>query len=487
MLPRVVLLVGDPALEERLLHATEGVDCLVTVAPPTDRPWDVAGTPDCDLAVVELARLPDPAPKSVARMRAVAQAPVIVAVLQHDDPVAQAELLAAGATAVLHTAVPDAVLEEALSQLIDSSRERDTGARDGEAGDSRFHLGDFVSRSPQMRRFMDIAKRVSQAESSVLILGETGVGKERLARAIHAEGPRASEPFVDVNCGAIPEALLESELFGHERGAFTGADRAHRGRFEMAHKGTIFLDEIGEMPVHLQVKLLRVLQDRRIQRVGAERTIPVDVRVLAATNRDPAEEISEKRFRSDLYYRLSVVTLTIPPLRERPADIPLLVENYLQFFVAQMPTVAERFGDEAMQALTEYSWPGNVRELINVVERAVLLTSDAEMTLADLPETITVGWTSRERPEAVLEAQQPLADLDDAFFEQPLRDAKRTWLAAFERTYLERLLRRTGGRIGETARRAGIVPRSLHTKMRELGIRKEDFKRPADPDRMPEA
>lgn len=480
MLPRVVLLVADASLRDRLMHATEGADCLVTVGPPSDRPWDAVNTPDCDIVLVELARLPEPAAQSVARIRATPQAPVVIPVTQHDDPLVQAELLAAGASAVLHSGVPDDVLEDALSQLIESGRE--ASSRETDPDDAHFNLGDFASRSPQMRRFMEIARRVSQSDSSVLILGETGVGKERLARAIHAEGPRADEPFVDVNCGAIPEALLESELFGHERGAFTGADRAHRGRFEMAHKGTIFLDEIGEMPVHLQVKLLRVLQDRRIQRVGAERTVPVDVRVIAATNRDPAEEISEKRFRSDLYYRLSVVTLTIPPLRERKEDIPLLVENYLQFFATQMPTVAARFGDAAMQALTEYAWPGNVRELINVVERAVLLTSDEEMTLADLPETITGGWVTREEPELVREAQQPLGELDDSFFQQPLRDAKRTWLAAFERTYLERLLRQTGGRIGETAQRAGIVPRSLHTKMRELGLRKEDFRGAADGD-----
>jgi DNA-binding NtrC family response regulator len=272
---------------------------------------------------------------------------------------------------------------------------------------------------------------------------------------MHAAGPRGSEPFVVVNCGAIPETLMESELFGHEKGAFTDAHRARRGHFEVAHGGTIFLDEIGEVPTHLQVKLLRVLQEKEIQRIGSEKPTTVDVRLIASTNRDLKEEMALKRFRPDLYYRLSVVTLRIPALRERREDIPLLAETYLTRFRLDLNATATRISPRTMEALLSYSWPGNVREVINVLERAVLLCEGDEITLDDLPEEITESLAAPEMAS----------------------QAKRAWSDAFERTYLNELLEATQGRISETASRAGIDPRSLYDKMRRHGLRKEDFKK----------
>jgi len=323
-----------------------------------------------------------------------------------------------------------------------------------------------------MNRLLATARRVARADSSLLVLGETGVGKEWLARAIHAESARSEGPFVAVNCAAVPETLLESELFGHEKGAFTGSVRARRGHFELAHGGTLFLDEVAEAPPHIQAKLLRVLQDRRIQRIGAERELEVDVRLVAATNRDPAAEIAAARLRPDLYYRLSVVVLRLPPLRERREDIPVLARSYLERFRRRLGREIEAVDDAALDALLRYDWPGNVRELINVMERAVLLCSGPRVGLADLPDEIARAAGPPPRASAA-----PTTGAT-----RPLREARRDVVTAFERAYLAEALRAAGGRVGEAAQRAGITSRALYTKMRQLGLDKDDFRyRPASP------
>jgi DNA-binding NtrC family response regulator len=329
-----------------------------------------------------------------------------------------------------------------------------------------------------MAAFISVVRRVVASDTSLLITGETGVGKERLARAIHAEGPRSAGPFIGVNCGALPETLLESELFGHEEGAFTGAHRTRRGWFELAHAGTIFLDEIGELPLHLQVKMLHVLQNHAVQRLGSERTLPVDVRVITATNQDLTAEMQAGRFRKDLYYRLSVVTLTIPPLNQRREDIPALVDNYINHFRAHIPHEVTGITPEALDAMVHYPWPGNVRELINVVERAMLLCQGEQITLEDLPETISrtplVG--SYAEPHSRLSRGAVPHD----WLERPLREVRSEAVAGLEQAYLAAQLRATGGRIGETARRSGMEPRSVYEKMRLYGLRKEDY-RPSKP------
>jgi DNA-binding NtrC family response regulator len=333
-----------------------------------------------------------------------------------------------------------------------------------------------------MRELLSTSRRVAESDTTLLILGETGVGKEWLARGIHAEGPRSAAAFLAVNCGAIPEGLLESELFGHVKGSFTGATSDRRGHFELAHGGTLFLDEIGEMSSQVQVKLLRVLQEKTIQPVGGERQIAVDVRVMAATNRDPNEEMEAGRMRRDLYYRLGVVTLSVPPLRERREDIADLVENYFEIYRVRLGRAVYGIHRSAMAALVAHDWPGNVRELINVMERAVLLSTQEEITVADLPAPIADGMSSPVSGAPGVATAGAVA-LDEAWLKKPLREARREAATAFERQYLTALLTETGGRIADTASRAGVSPRALFERMKQLGLRKEDFR----PSRSPKA
>lgn len=239
-----------------------------------------------------------------------------------------------------------------------------------------------------MRQLFGLIGKVAETDTTILIQGESGTGKELVARAIHQQGPRRENPFVPVNCGAIPAELLESELFGHEKGAFTHAIRTRIGRFELAHGGTVFLDEISEMSPMLQVKLLRVLQEREFERVGGTQTIKSDFRVVAATNRCLEDEMRQGRFREDLFYRLNVIPVAVPPLRERQADIPLLTEHFIRIFTADKGREISGISQEAMGHLIRYRWPGNVRELENIIERMVILALAAEITAADLPEKI---------------------------------------------------------------------------------------------------
>jgi len=254
------------------------------------------------------------------------------------------------------------------------------------ASDERFHFGRMVSSSPQMQTVFEMIARIARTDITVLIQGESGTGKELVAAAVHESSGRARRPFVVVNCGAIPESLLESELFGHVRGAFTGAITNKKGLFEEAHMGTIFLDEIGELPQQLQVKLLRFLQDNVIRKVGSNVNLQLDVRVLAATNRDLEEMVAQGKFRSDLFYRLNVIRLDLPPLRERRDDIPVLAQHFLRKFAARMRKPVAELSREAMQKLCNYPWPGNVRELENALERAVALSLDHEIAAAELPD-----------------------------------------------------------------------------------------------------
>ncbi|MBN2169703.1 MAG: sigma 54-interacting transcriptional regulator [Candidatus Krumholzibacteriota bacterium] len=475
MLVRIVLAVEQEALRSRLGEILSGLERVEIRQADSKRLWRQLNETDVDLVLVEREQLPRPPGEWIASVRELPERPEVVVLASNEDAQDRATLLAAGSMAVLNLDLADRRLREALQALI--TRRRGEGLRlmREEIPRLRSSLRDFVSDSPTMQQFMVIANRVVQSDSSLLILGETGVGKERLARAIHQESSRRSGPFLAVNCGAIPETLLESELFGHERGAFTGATRARRGYFELAHGGTLFLDEIADVPLHLQVKLLRVLEDRHVQRLGSEQAFPLDVRIMAATNRDLEAEARDGRFRSDLYYRLAVVTLLLPPLRERREDIPALVENYLQHFRSLLGQSVTGFHPSAMAALVAYDWPGNVRELINVMERTVLLATREELTLADLPRTIT----GRVMPAGVAgggDLGEFLASLAPAWHARSLADVRREVNDACLRAYLAEQLQSTKGRVGEAAQRAGVNVRSLYDLMRRVGLRKEDFK-----------
>jgi two-component system NtrC family response regulator len=287
--------------------------------------------------------------------------------------------------------------------------------------ETRYQFGNIVGKSAPMQRIFQLIEKVAPAKATVLVTGESGTGKELIARAIHYNSLRRNQAFISVNCGALPETLLESELFGHEKGSFSGAVSQRKGRFELAHGGTLFLDEISEMSPPLQVKLLRVLQEMEFERVGGSQTLKVDVRVVAASNRNLKEEVAGGRFRADLFYRLNVVYVSLPPLRERTDDIPLLVKHFLGKYSDQNAPSPISISPEAMKCLLEYAWPGNVRELENVIERAVIL-SDRELIQAkDLPvevrETQKVAPPSgepagREASHPVLEAEAPLPVID---------------------------------------------------------------------------
>jgi len=401
--------------------------------------------------------------------------PRLIIISDRDSPEEHGELIAAGCDAIIYAGLKPAKLRSAFRAILEKRRTLLKKTLATVRPIAQPHLDDFISKSPTMKSFLETVYRIAPSNTSVLLLGETGVGKERLARAIHAESPRSEGPFIAVNCGALPETLLESELFGHERGAFTGAAQSRRGWFELAHSGTIFLDEIGEMPLHLQVSLLRVLQDKEIQRVGSEKSLKIDVRIMAASNRDLGTEVKAKKFRDDLFYRLSVITLNVPPLRERRDDIPQLVANYMDYL---RPLKSEEYDitDEALELLCKYSWPGNVRELMNVLERALLICDNNTITPANLPADMMDGESLQPSLTPSKKISLELDATPDEWLKMPLGDARRGVLDKFEATYLTGLLKQNAGRVEKTAQRAGIQSRSLFDKMKRLGLRKEDFR-----------
>jgi formate hydrogenlyase transcriptional activator len=305
----------------------------------------------------------------------------------------------------------------------------------------------MIGSSEELRNVWHSVQLVARTDSAVLIQGETGTGKELLAKAIHEESFRGSGPFIKVNCAAMPAGLLESELFGHERGAFTGALNQTTGRFERAHNGTLFLDEIGDLPLELQPKLLRALQEREFERLGGNRTIRVDVRFVAATNQDLIQMVRDRRFRADLFYRLNIFPITLPTLRERADDIPALVRHFVRVFADRMKKSISLIPDEIIQTLRKHDWPGNIRELQNVIERAVIMSPGPELRL----------------PASALEA--PLGP-------QPLASRTRT-LQETERDHILKVLNEVGGVVGGhhgAASRLGVARTSLLYRMRKLGI-----------------
>jgi len=304
---------------------------------------------------------------------------------------------------------------------------------------------------PVMEKILNISQRVATTDSTVLIMGESGTGKELIARFIHAHSRRSNQPFIAVNCGAIPPDLLESEMFGHERGAFTGAVGARMGMFQLANGGTIFLDEIGEMSGTLQVKLLRVLQEREIRPVGSDRSVKVDVRVVAASNRDLTVEVEKGRFREDLFYRLQVIPILLPPLRERRSDIPLLVQYFLDKYNSKHEARQCRIQDDTMVHLWEYDWPGNVRELENLVERMVVLSEDGIIRVDNLPPNIRSFISEKKIPRPTLTEEG--IDLNRAVEE-------------FEYRLIDEALRRTKGNKQAAARLLGLKRTTLVAKLR---------------------
>lgn len=333
----------------------------------------------------------------------------------------------------VRNALEKAVLQRQRDRLLDEARQRYR----------------MVGSSPAMQRIYQFIDKAAAVQSKVLIVGESGTGKELIARAIHHNSARAAGPFVAVNCAAIPEELIESELFGHERGAYTGARGAHRGKFEQAHGGTLFLDEIGDMSLMTQAKTLRALAESQVERIGGTRPISVDVRVIAATNKDLEEEMAKGNFREDLYYRLNVVAITVPPLRERRADIPSLVEHFVDLYCEENELPIKKLDRHAQTVLLEHPWPGNIRQLRNVVERLMVLSDEEIITVREVAEALN-------RPQA---AAAPA-------LHPSLREAREQ----FERDFILTTLIASDWKIQETAATLGIDRSHLWKKMRHYGI-----------------
>ncbi len=319
----------------------------------------------------------------------------------------------------------------------------------------RYSFEKIIGKSKPMLEIFEMIKMVADTDSSILVLGESGTGKELIAKAIHYNSSRKHAPFIPVNCGAIPGELLESELFGYDKGAFTGAVASRQGRFERADSGTIFLDEIAEMALHLQVKLLRVIQEREFERVGGNRTIHVDVRIIAATNRNLEDAVEKKIFREDLYYRLNVIPIVVPPLRDRKEDIPLLVDHFLKLMSKKKKRNIKGVSDEAVEVLTNYPWPGNIRELENIIERVVILKQDdAPITPHDLPFNIRNVKSSRSLS-----------------FEIPKNGIKLTHVVEeLEKEFIAKALDKTGGVKSKAAELLGINRTTLIEKMKKKGL-----------------
>jgi two-component system response regulator AtoC len=353
----------------------------------------------------------------------------------------------------------DILLQRALRERAMEAENR----RLHEQLNSRFGLDEIIGQSAAMQEVFDTIRQVAPTRATVLIQGESGTGKELVARAIHRLSPRNRGPFVAVHCAALSQNLLESELFGHEKGAFTGAVEQRRGRFELADGGTLFLDEIGEIDPSIQVKILRVLEERRFERVGGQETLEVDVRLVAATNRDLKKMVTDGKFREDLFYRLYVVVVQLPPLRERASDIPLLIDHFIKQFAQSHAKPVDGITSEAVELLSAYSWPGNVRELKNVIERMVVLSKGGKLSARDIPGGIK---ESGARPQGILAAADDLT-LEEA-----------------EKRLIIRALRVHDGNVTKAAEQLGISRRTLHRKINQYRLKERI---PDNNDASPEA
>jgi two-component system response regulator HydG len=363
------------------------------------------------------------------------------------------EALKAGAYDYLTKPLDFEVLKISLARALEHSGLKAENATLRSKMSADYELENIIGKSRSMMELVDMMSMVAPSEATVLITGDSGTGKELIAKSIHHNSRRKDRSLVVVNCAALTETLLESELFGHEKGAFTGADKRREGRFKQADKGTIFLDEVGETSTAMQAKLLRVIQEREIQRVGGEETLSVDVRILAATNRNLEEEVKEGKFREDLFYRLNVVTLRIPPLRERQDDIPLLAQHFIEKYAKKNHKHVIGFSPLAMEMLIKYAWPGNVRELENVIERAVILLPDEHVTEKELPTTVTESYAAENdwvSPPSPVAANRPLEEVEKEAILATLAD--------------------NGGNKSETARKLGINRKTLYKKLKDYGI-----------------
>jgi DNA-binding NtrC family response regulator len=375
----------------------------------------------------------------------------------------------AGADDVLTRPIQPDVLRRSVERVMASARASRDLARVREQVRDRHGFSHMLTQSPRMLRVFDQIRAVATTDATVLILGDTGTGKELVSRAIHERSRRRDKPFISINCGAFTESLLESELFGHEKGSFTGASGRRRGVFEMADGGTLFLDELGETSLSVQVNLLRVLEELCFRRVGGHELVHVDTRIIAATNANLEERTRKGQFREDLFYRLNVFPVHLPPLRERPEDIPLLTRHFLEDASREYERDPPTIGPEALEAISNYRWPGNVRQLRALCERWVIVGAGRQITLDQLPLEMQPGRTVQ--PDQY--GTTPLLTIDHS---QPMKVAAERAIGQVERTYLHRLLQLHSGHLIRTAKAAGITRRTLYSKMKAYGLDAGDYR-----------
>jgi DNA-binding NtrC family response regulator len=451
---RRILIVEDDEIFLRPLQRTlevAGYDVIVT--PSGEEALDALKGDDADLVLTD-KRLPGmDGVDLVRRIRAEHPDLAVVVMTAYGTIESAVEAMRVGAADYLVKPLEAAELLIVIRHAIEFQELRTANRATLRKNQERFTFGNIVTQSGAMQEVFEVLRSVAELETTVLIHGETGVGKELLARSIHFSSGRRDKPFVAVNCAAIPAELFESELFGFRKGSFTSATESRRGLFQMANGGTLLLDEIGEMPLALQSKLLRVIEEKRVTPIGSDRPLEIDVRFIATTNKDLQAEAEQGRFRRDLFYRLSVVPIRVPPLRERAGDIPLLARHFLEGSARRSKKTFRAVAPAAMQALCRYAWPGNVRELENVIERAVIVAKGD--TIADVDRFLT-GESERSRVDLSL----------------PFRDAKAHVIEEFERAYISGLLETHGGKLTAAAKHADMDPKNFSEKAARYGLRR---------------
>jgi two-component system response regulator PilR (NtrC family) len=453
---RLLVVDDEPALRQMLtiLFRREG--------------WDVVPAPGFRVAAEALAQSPQPFPVVITDLMMPDGSGLdVLAAAKQRNPATEVILVTAHSTVenaidAMRSGAYDFVTKpfepSEMTALVHKALEKHAIVTENERLRAKVaSLSDhaIIGKSARMVAVMDVVRRIAPTRTTVLVTGESGTGKERIARAIHDHSERREAPFLVVNCGALPEALMESELFGHEKGAFTGAAARHRGMFQDADGGTLLLDEVGELPASLQVKLLRVLQERKVRPVGATQEVPVDVRLLAATNRDVEADVASGKFRQDLYYRLNVIRIEVPPLRDRKDDVDLLAERFVERFAREMGKDVVGFTPDALRALGSYAFPGNVRELENIIERAVALAGSRAIGLGDLPAE--VSGSAAAAGGGLLELGASGCQLDDVIGE-------------VERRLIVQALERTGGVRKAAAALLGVTFRSLRYRLQKHGL-----------------
>ncbi len=449
-----ILIVEDDEIFLRPLQRTlEVAGYEVLVVPSGEDAIDLLKNDDVDLVLTD-KRLPGIDGVEIVRRIKVDHSNLAVVVMTAYGTIGSAvEAMRLGAEDYLVKPFDAAEVLMVLRRAIEFHELKAANRATIRRNQERFTLRNIVAQSTVMQEVFDLVSSVASLDTTVLIHGETGVGKELLARSIHFSGGRKERPFVAVNCAAIPEELFESELFGFRKGAFTGASETRRGLFQMAHGGTLLLDEVGEMPLALQSKLLRAIEEKRVTPIGSDRVVEIDVRFIATTNKDLPAEVERGAFRRDLFYRLSVMPVSIPPLRERASDIPLLAAHFLDVSARRSKKAVRAIDGAAMQALCRYAWPGNVRELENVIERAVIVAKGD--TITDVERFLT-GEAARSRVDLSL----------------PFRDAKARVVEEFERAYVAGVLEREGGKLTAAAKHADMDPKNFHEKLTRYGLRR---------------